>query len=547
MEEGEEVMEKEHVLRERRRRSRTKICRRALAGLGVLVLAQALAACGGGSSSSSSSSTTAPAASGGPKGVLTIGVATGGTIDPVANIGGNCTVVSTGHCELWNESVIQLDASARLVPGLATQWGFVGTGNRTFQFVLRHDARFADGTPVTAQAMKTWIDYYVHAPGAIGLGLLGPVSSVETSDRWTVRINLARPSPSAPYGLVSVGAEAPKCVATPAKLRTTTCGAGPYTLDPAQTVPDDHYTFVPNPYYYDKSKVRFAKVVTKVIPTPSATLQALRTGQIQIAQGASTTYSAAKAAGLTVTPLLIGQHLYGWDVAGKKVKALADVRVRQALEYAIDRRAIAAAFGGAGSVPLSELLSGDGADPDYVNYYNYDPAKAKRLLADAGYPNGFAINEADIQAFGGDGPSVIPMTQAIAKYWAAVGVKLTYKPAATFNSWIAKITSDPAPLVSDLAPPSTYPLSLAWGLIQPGGIENRIGRTGWNDPTLTRTMTQGSTASDPSPYWRAASARMTTQAEALFVVRTPVYVYSASSLGGVTGPDFVPETDLFMK
>ena len=546
-------MTTEHAFRDRRRRSRTKLYRRALAGLGVLVLAQGLAACGGGGESSSTA-TGSTAAGGGPKGVLTIGVSSGGSVDPVANIGGNCTVVASGNCELWNESIVHRDPSARLVPGLATRWGFVGSGNRVFEFVLRQDARFSDGEPVTAEAMKTWINYYYNAPGAIQRGQLGTISSIETPDRWTVRINMARPNPAIPFAMLALGAQSPKCVATPAKLRNRTCGAGPYMLDPTQTVADDHYTFVPNPYYYDKSKIHFTKVVSKVITTPSAMLQALRTGQIQVAPGDPTTYKAAKAAGIAVTPLLVNQNLYAWDVAGKKSKPLGDVRVRQALNYAIDRKAIAEAFGGEGSVPLSTWLSSDGNDgssdgdnSDYVDYYDYDPAKAKQLLSEAGYPDGFTIDGADITGFGGDGPNVIPITQAIAKNFEAVGVKLNYKPSTTFGSWISKISSDPAPLISNTAVPSTYPMWVGWGFIEPGAFFNRIGRTGWNDAELTRIMREGSVAEDPTPYWRAASARMTEQALFLFVVRAPKYVYAAENIGGASGPSSVDIPDLYMK
>src|ERR1044072_2985359 len=201
-EEEGEVMTTEHAFRDRRRRSRTKLYRRALAGLGVLVLAQGLAACGGGGESSSTA-TGSTAAGGGPKGVLTIGVSSGGSVDPVANIGGNCTVVASGNCELWNESIVHRDPSARLVPGLATRWGFVGSGNRVFEVVVRQGARFSDGEPVTAEAMKTWINYYYNAPGAIQRGQLGTISSIETPDRWTVRSNMARPNPAIPFAMLA--------------------------------------------------------------------------------------------------------------------------------------------------------------------------------------------------------------------------------------------------------------------------------------------------------------------------------------------------------
>src|SRR5262249_44483319 len=181
---------------------------------------------------------------------------------------------------------------------------------------------------------------------------------------------------------------------SPAQLGTRTFGAGPYTLDPAQTVTGDHYTYVPNPRYHDKAAVHWKKVVVRIITDPQSMLNALKTGEVQVGNGDATTIGAARQAGLTIAsaPLLwTGVTLA--DRGGKVARALADVRVRQALNYATDRKAIVnALFPGTGT-PTSELTvpRGYGYDSALTNAYPYDPGKAMQLLAAAGYPHGFTL------------------------------------------------------------------------------------------------------------------------------------------------------------
>src|ERR1700722_11367865 len=94
-------------------------------------------------------------------------------------------------------SIIHITPSGQSAPGLATSWGYVGNGNRTFEFTLRNNARFSDGTPVTAQAVKRWMIYFSSAPGAFAKNI--PCSSIQTVGRWKVVIHLSTPTPIMPY------------------------------------------------------------------------------------------------------------------------------------------------------------------------------------------------------------------------------------------------------------------------------------------------------------------------------------------------------------
>src|SRR5262249_36689518 len=268
-------------------------------------------------------------------------------------------------------------------PGLAVEWHFLktkagsGRANKDFELTLRRNARYSDGTLVTAAGVKTWL-LYVAGAGGPQASDFGPIASVETTGKWSLVVHLRSPNPSARTELSNDSnwgvAQSPKCVADPSKLATQTCGAGRYMLAPAQSVTNDHYTLVPNPYYYDKSNQYWSKVVIKIIPTASSQLQALETGQVDVTGGDPSTAKAAEAAGFKVLHAPSGVQIFSIDVGGAKVKALADARVRQALNYAINRKLIAAAIVGKYGSPTAEAAPAEGYDPKVERVYSYNPA-----------------------------------------------------------------------------------------------------------------------------------------------------------------------------
>src|SRR5262249_27810176 len=145
---------------------------------------------------------------------------------------------------------------------------------------------FADGTPVDANAVAGWLTWYSKTNGAYGPAM-GPNPQFTAVGQWKVRARLAVPVPNffqlasdtGPYfGQVA----SPRCVADTTQFATGTCGAGPFKLDPAQTVAGDHYTYVPNPYYYDANSIKYGEVDLKVILVISSLVQALEAGQLDI-------------------------------------------------------------------------------------------------------------------------------------------------------------------------------------------------------------------------------------------------------------------------
>ena len=389
----------------------------------------ALAACGG-----QVAGTTSTTSSGKTGEVLTVGFSIQGpqTLDP-AKAPQNYAWFE----ELAYEPLIVQRSDGSLAPGLATSWSYTGTGNTTFVLHLRPGVKFSDGSSLTAQGVADDLRYVVKSAGQMSPFFAG--DTFTATDPLTVTIKAAAPNPDFPQILTQddvVGdIISAKGLQSPSLLGTRTFGAGPYMLDAAATVAGDQYTYVPNPNYYDKTAAHWKKVVVKVVTSPQSMLNAMKTGQIQVANGDPTTIAAATQAGLTVTStpdLWMGVTLA--DRGGVLAQPLANAQVRQALNYATDRSAISKAlFPGTGTA-TSQLAppGGYGYDPSLTSAYPYDVGKAKQLLAAAGYPHGFSL-----KIVTGDYGGENLMAQALAQQWQQVGVNLQVTDDANSDQFYA--------------------------------------------------------------------------------------------------------------
>jgi peptide/nickel transport system substrate-binding protein len=397
----------------------------------TLVLGAA-AGCAG-SSSTQKAGDSQPAPSGTVGNTLTIGQSIGATtLDP------DKTVQADAYFEqLAYEPLIVRQSDGNLAPGLALSWNFAGTGNMKFVMQLRPGVTFSDGTTLTAQNVVDDFAYLEKSAGQEAPTFAG--DTFTATGPLQVTVTMKTPDPDLPTELTQDDNAGDIISETglksPAQLGTQTFGAGPYEIAPAQTVAGDHYTYVPNPDYYDKSAVHWKKVVIKVIADASSMLSAMQTGEVNLAQGDPSTLAAAKTAGLTVTstPLLwVGITLADRD--GKVARPLASLAVRQALNDATDRTAIInALFPGNGS-PTDQVTvpGGYGYQASLDNSYPFDLAKAKSLLAAAGYPNGFTIGMVSGD-FGGQNL----LAQALQQQWAKIGVTVKITDIANTNQFFA--------------------------------------------------------------------------------------------------------------
>lgn len=430
------------------------------------------------------------------------------------------------------EPLIRERPNGSLAPALATSWRYFKTSagpNKGFELTLRRNARFSDGSLVTARAVKGWLDYFPTAKGPQANQL--DIGSVEAVGQWTVRIRLRTPNPNVPLQLSSYATwglvVGPKAVADPSLLATGSLGAGPYMLDPSQTVSGDHYTYIPNPYYYDKSQIKWSKVLVKVITSPTSLLQALKAGQFDLGVGDQSTAGEAQSSGLRVV------SDFGWtnalviaDRSGTIAKPLADVRVRQALSYAIDRKTMCNAIYGKYGAPTSlPEVTIDGTDPKFLNYYSYNQAKAKALLASAGYPQGFTLS------IGGGFPGFPPtiVEQPVVQYLSAVGVKVDLEQAVNAGDFTKKLFSAGYPAYFIQSPKDT-----AAGRVKAFYLPNSaLNPFHVSDPVLNKLYYTAIRAAKAPAVWKQLYGRVVTQAYSLGLCRYSTFWYAGKKIKGL--------------
>ena len=298
------------------------------------------------------------------------------------------------------EPLIRVKADGSFEPALATAWA-MSADSKEATFTLRNNAKFSDGEPVTAEAAKKSIDYFRTKKGGPFSVNLANVSSIEVLDTYRFKIKLSSPNPALLnlFEAYWLGGDliSPKALANPDILAKETFGAGPYKLDSAATVTGKTYTYVPNEHYYDKSRVKWDKVVMTVFEDQNSAIQAMKAGQIKFLVSDPVTGFANRdkldKSIRTITDPVQWTGLIIMDRAGSVNPVLKDVRVRQAINYAIDRKVIAKALLGDFADPSDQLQGRGFMGYDAANEarYPYDPAKAQALLAEAGYPNGVEI------------------------------------------------------------------------------------------------------------------------------------------------------------
>jgi peptide/nickel transport system substrate-binding protein len=399
--------------------------------------------------------------------------------------------------ELAYAPLINLHPDGSFEPGLATSWGYVGTGNRAFDLTLRSGVKFSDGVAFTAGAVKSYFEYAGKAGGQEEAARVANFASMDVTGPLSLRITLKKPDPTLTYAFSQPPGYviSPKAILSPDSLGTTPAGAGQYVLDTAKTVSKQTYVYDANPGYWNQSAIHWKHVVLKVLPDAAAALAAVRTGQADYTIGAAKEAGAAASAGLTV---VAGRTNFGFvdlfDRTGTVVKALGDVRVRQALNYAIDRQAIVSGLYGTYATPSDQILvpGANGYVSSLDSYYPYNPAKAKQLLAAAGYPNGFTLTLGAYNII----PGLTDVAQAFASYWSKIGVKTVVTVPISTSDWASSVTGKKFP-----AAVMQYNNQPMYGIVKffqtPGEFFNPFGIT---DATVQQLMQQaaGATPSQAS-------------------------------------------------
>lgn len=314
------------------------------------------------------------------------------------------TESGAGTRAVYDALILYDEVSHKIVPHLATSWTYIDP--TMIEFELRKDVKFSDGTPFTADDVVYTIDFLTDPKARFRLpNRISWLSGVEKINPYTVRIRSDAPSAIALLRLTRTIQMFPAHIHGPLEDKSTfgknPVGSGPYRV--ASVNPDNGFILVKNDVYTHGSSVKPAASIGRFhgrpVPDRQTQIAEFLTGGLdmlyrndkdQIEQltkdGRFTS---------TIQPGL-GMYYMTIDSANRSSnKALHDNRVRQAIWHAIDRDAIRnEIIPGADKIPNADALCFPKqiACSTSIKPTSYDPAKAKKLLAEAGYPNGFDLD-----------------------------------------------------------------------------------------------------------------------------------------------------------
>jgi len=306
------------------------------------------------------------------------------TLDPA--YGGD--TISTAPEFMIYDYLVRYTPDLRLKPDLALSWTSEGT---TWTFKLRQGVKFTDGTPFNAGAVKAHFDRMIGPEKPFRASYWVPyVESVAVIDDATVQFRTKFADAAFPTRVAGIGAamESPAAFQQYGKdLARHPVGTGPFKL--LEWVNGERLVMVRNDDYWG-AKTLLDRVLIRPIADDSARMIALTSGDVQLALH----IPPEQVSRISQDPHLAVQTnetLWSFFVGMNVLKKpFSDLRVRQALNYAVDQVAIVRALYGNLAEPLHGIIPRGMAGYATVAGYPYDAAKAKQLLAEAGYPNGFS-------------------------------------------------------------------------------------------------------------------------------------------------------------
>jgi len=343
------------------------------------------------------------------------------------------------------EGLVGLTADLQPIPALATSWTQEGTA---WTFKLRQGVKFHDGAAFNAAAVKATFDRYFGPPAdrPLRANQVTPVvDRVEVVDDFTVRFVtkdldaffLDRLADAAgitgSWGFII----SPDAIKKFGKdLARNAVGTGPFTF--VEWIKDERFVVARNEAYWG-DKAYLDKVILRSVPEPEARIIGLEALDIHIARTLNPEAQERIAKNPALAPSIrTTTRALFFGVASLK-KPYSDIRVRQALNHAVDKQSIVKnLYNG-----LAEQINGP-IVPGQTGYvalpgFAYDPAKAKQLLADAGYPNGFS---ATLVGPKGAYFKDFELQQAVQQQLRAVGVNVRLE-TVEFAKYLEFVRKDP--------------------------------------------------------------------------------------------------------
>ena len=357
-----------------RSRSTATQTRRGFLGLSLAAgIVLSLEACGGAS--------TASGGGGAGGGKLTWAWQLPTTWDPVTSSAGS----DVQMLALTYDAITALDDEGNAQPWLAESWAYDEAGT-TVTFTLKPGLKFSDGSPLNAEAVAKSIERGRTQDGSLIAPQMATIKQATASGELDVVVELSEVDYQ--YPLLFAGKTG--MVVNPAvfeadvdSLATQPAGSGPFTL--TSYTQNDHAELVKNDNFHLADEIKVSAFDLYPQPDPSTAVASVRSGQFNLARLSGAQVEQAQGAGLDVQ-VIPTTFVSVLDV-NVTMAPFDDPAVVEAMKFAIDREKIKeVAFFGVGDVNYQPFPPGHvGYNPDLADVYAYDPDKARKLLADAGY------------------------------------------------------------------------------------------------------------------------------------------------------------------
>ena len=406
----------------------------------------------------------------------------------------------------WDALVYRDPETLQIKPLLALSWR--QTDPTTYEFELRHNVVFQDGSPFTADDVVYTVAVATTDPKVAVPDNYAYLAGAERIDDFHVRVKLKRPFPAALEYLAITLPILPKAYRERVGADAyghAPIGSGPYRI--TRIVGADEIDLERNDAYFDgpKAKPAITHVVINEVSDATTMVTDLLSGRTDWIWGFNSDQFDAitRATGLQairVESMRIGY--LAMDAAGRAVKPNADnplarQKVRQAIAYAIDRSALARLLGPGGGRVLDAACfpTQFGCDQASPMHYEYDPAMARKLLAEADYPNGF---DTQLVAY------VLPQTSVLIQgYLKAVGINVQLVQLPTGEA-VDRSLAGQAPLYAGTwGSYSVNDVSAILPFFFAGGPNDYT-----RDPQLIKLVEQGDRASDPDERRAAYSTAL---------------------------------------
>ena len=330
------------------------------------------------------------------------------------------------------EGLIKIDRHGKMVPWLAERW--YTSDSKNYTFFLRKGVRFHNGRELKASDVKFALDRAVNPetkhPYRVQYDV---IQDVIVKDDYTVTVALKRVDATFLYTVARQGSVIYPREAVDS-LKSQPMGTGPFTV--AEWVRGDRIVLTKNKDYWVKGLPKLDRVVYRFIPDPNAALAALKAGDIDVSAfgiGPESVDELKKDARFQV---IVGDTTTDVTLSmNNSKKPYSDKRVRLAITHAINKdEVLKGAMFGYGKVLGSNV---DPTNPYYVDVskrVGYDPAKAKKLLAEAGYPNGFeAVFKVAPQYY-----YTVRSAEVVSSQLAKVGIRASIQQIE-WGQWLSQV------------------------------------------------------------------------------------------------------------